>query len=81
MRGLISSSIITSLKKINIFIIDEASDPALHFRLVPNSFPPVEALKFDISLILVSLLCDLKNHAIIDSVLHVQRFLIIKLIE
>jgi hypothetical protein len=41
----------------------------------------VEALKFSTSLILVSLLCDLKNYAIIDSVLPVQRFLIINLIE
>jgi hypothetical protein len=29
--------------------------------LVPNSFPPVEALEFGTSPILVSLLCDLKR--------------------
>jgi hypothetical protein len=41
----------------------------------------VEALEFDTSLILVSLLCDLKNYAIIGSTLPVRRFLIINLIE
>ncbi|WP_428025499.1 hypothetical protein, partial [Arcobacter sp.] len=48
---------------------------------VPNSFPPVEALEFSTSLILVSLLCDIKNHSIVGSALPVQRFLIINLIE
>jgi hypothetical protein len=41
----------------------------------------VEALEFSTSPILVSLLCDLKNHAIAVSALPVQRFLIINLIE
>jgi ferredoxin len=37
--------------------------------LVPNNFPLVEALEFSTSLILVSLLCNLKNHAIVGSAL------------
>jgi hypothetical protein len=41
----------------------------------------VETLEFSISLILVSLLCDLKNHAIVGSTLSVRRFFIINLIE
>jgi hypothetical protein len=41
----------------------------------------VEALEFGTSPILVSLLCDLKNHAIVGFALPVQRFLIINLIE
>jgi hypothetical protein len=41
----------------------------------------VEALEFGTSPILVSLLCDLKNHAIIGSALPVRRLLIINLIE
>jgi hypothetical protein len=41
----------------------------------------VEALEFSTSSILVSLLCDLKNHAIVGSALPVRRFLIINLIE
>jgi hypothetical protein len=49
--------------------------------LVPNTFPLVEAFEFSTSPILVSLLCDLNNHAIISSALPVQRFLIINLIE
>jgi hypothetical protein len=49
--------------------------------LIPNSFPPVEALEFSTSPILVSLLCDLKNHDIVGSSLSVRRFLIINLIE
>jgi hypothetical protein len=49
--------------------------------LLPNTFPPVEALEFSTSPILVSLICDLKNHAIVDSALPVRRFLIINLIE
>jgi hypothetical protein len=49
--------------------------------LVPNSFPPVEALEFGTSLILVSLLYDIKNHAIVGSALFVRIFLIINLIE
>jgi hypothetical protein len=35
--------------------------------LVPNNFPQVEALEFDTSLILVLLICGLKNHSIIGS--------------
>jgi hypothetical protein len=34
--------------------------------LVPHSFPPVEAFEFRPSLILVLLLCDLKNHDIVS---------------
>jgi hypothetical protein len=49
--------------------------------LVPNSFPPVEALEFSTSSILVSLLCDLKNYVIVSSALPVRIFLIINLIE
>jgi ferredoxin len=49
--------------------------------LVPNTFPPVKALEFSTSPILVSLLCDLKNYAIVGSALPVQRFFIINLIE
>jgi hypothetical protein len=41
----------------------------------------VQVLEFGTSPILVSLLYDLKNHAIIGSALLVQRFLIINLIE
>jgi hypothetical protein len=41
----------------------------------------VEALEFSIGPILISLLCDLKNHVIVGSVLPVQKFLIINLIE
>jgi hypothetical protein len=41
----------------------------------------VQVLGFGTSPILVSLLYDLKNHAIIGSALPVQRFLIINLIE
>jgi hypothetical protein len=41
----------------------------------------VEALEFGTNPILVSLLCDLKNHAIISSALPVRRLLIINLIE
>jgi hypothetical protein len=41
----------------------------------------MKALEFSTSLILVLLLCDLKNHAIVGSTLLVQRFLIINLIE
>jgi hypothetical protein len=49
--------------------------------LVPTNFSPVEALEFGTNPILVSLLCDLKNHAIVGSALPFQRFLIINLIE
>jgi hypothetical protein len=55
--------------------------PCHPLGLVLNSFLPVEALKFGTSLILVLLLYDLKNHAIVGSALSVQRFLIINLIE
>jgi hypothetical protein len=41
----------------------------------------MEALEFGTSPLLISLLCDLKNHVIIGSALPVQRFLIINLIE
>jgi hypothetical protein len=41
----------------------------------------MEALEFSTSPILVSLLCDLKNHAIVGSALPVQRLLNINLIE
>jgi hypothetical protein len=41
----------------------------------------VETLEFSTSPILVSLLCDLKNHVIVGSILHVWIFLIINLIE
>jgi hypothetical protein len=41
----------------------------------------VEAHEFSTGPILVSLLCNLRNHVIIDSALHVQRFLIINMIE
>jgi hypothetical protein len=48
---------------------------------VPHSFPPVEALEFGTSPILVPLLCGLKNHDIISSALLGGRFLIVNLIE
>jgi hypothetical protein len=48
---------------------------------VPHSFPPLEALEFEPSLILVPLLCGLKNHDIIGSALSGERFLIVNLIE
>jgi hypothetical protein len=48
---------------------------------MPISFSPVEAIEFGTSLILVPLLCDLKNHGIIGSALPMRRFLIINLIE
>jgi hypothetical protein len=41
----------------------------------------VEALEFGTSLILISLLYDLKNNAIVGFALPIQRFLIINLIE
>jgi hypothetical protein len=41
----------------------------------------VEVLEFDTSLILVSIICGLKNHDIVGSALPVRRFLIINLIE
>jgi hypothetical protein len=50
-------------------------------RLVSNNFSLVEALKFGANSILVSLLCDLKNHAIVGSALPFRKFLIINLIE
>jgi hypothetical protein len=46
---------------------------------VPST--PVEALEFGTSPILVSLLCNLKNHVIVGSALPVRIFLIINLIE
>jgi hypothetical protein len=55
--------------------------PCSPLGLVPNTFPPVGALKFSTNLILVSLLCALKIHAIVGSALPVRRFLIINLIE
>jgi hypothetical protein len=41
----------------------------------------MEALEFSISSIFISLLCDLKNYAIVGSALPIRRFLIINLIE
>jgi hypothetical protein len=50
--------------------------------LVPHNFPPVEALEFrPSSLILVPLLCGLENHGIVGSTLSAERFLIIDLIN
>jgi hypothetical protein len=49
--------------------------PCPLFGLMPNSFPPVEALEFDTSLILVSLLYGLKNYDIVGSALPVRRSL------
>jgi hypothetical protein len=49
--------------------------------LVSYSFPPVEALEFGTSPILIPLICGLKNHSIVGSALHGRRFLIINLIE
>jgi hypothetical protein len=46
-----------------------------------HSFPPVEALEFETSLILVPLLYDLKNYDIVGSALSGESFLIINLIE
>jgi hypothetical protein len=48
---------------------------------MPHSFPPVEAIEFGTSLILVSLLCGLKNYDIVGSALPGGRLLIINLIE
>jgi hypothetical protein len=48
---------------------------------MPHSFPPVEAIEFGTSLILVSLLCGLKNYDIVGSVLPGGRLLIVNLIE
>jgi hypothetical protein len=75
-----SSSVPASLEETNASIVDGASDLALHlgWYLTPS---PVEALEFNTSPIFVSLLCDLKNHAIVGSALPVRRFLIINLIE
>jgi hypothetical protein len=55
--------------------------PCPPLALIPNSFPSVEALEFGTSLILISLLCNLNNYAIVDSALLVQKLLIINLIE
>jgi hypothetical protein len=49
--------------------------PCPLFGLMPNSFPPVDALEFDTSPILVSLLCGLKNYDIVGSALPVRRSL------
>jgi hypothetical protein len=46
-----------------------------------SQFPPVEAFEFGTSLILIPLLCGLKNHVIIGSTLLRGRFLIINLIK
>jgi predicted transcriptional regulator len=48
---------------------------------VPHSFPPVGALEFGTSPILVPLLYGLKNHVIVGSALSGGRFLIVNLIE
>jgi hypothetical protein len=48
---------------------------------MPHSFSPVEVLEFGTSLILVPLLCVLKNHGIIGSALPRGRLLIVNLIE
>jgi hypothetical protein len=48
---------------------------------MPHSFPPVEAFELGIRLILLPLLCGLKNYVIVSSALPEGRFLIIDLIE
>jgi hypothetical protein len=46
-----------------------------------HSFPPVEALGFGTSLILIPLFYGLKNHVIVGSTLPGGRFFIVNLIE
>jgi hypothetical protein len=48
---------------------------------MPYNFPLVETLEFETSLILVPLLCGLKNYGIIGSALPRERLLIVNLIE
>jgi hypothetical protein len=48
---------------------------------MPHSFPPVEALEFGTSPILVPLLCGLKNYSIVGSALPGGRLLIVNFIE
>jgi hypothetical protein len=55
--------------------------PLGNFQFMHHSFPSVEALEFRTSLILVPLLCGLKNHGISDSALLGGRLLIVNLIE
>jgi hypothetical protein len=48
---------------------------------MPHSFPPMEALEFRISPILIPLLYGLKNYCIIGYALPGERLLIVNLIE
>jgi hypothetical protein len=81
MRRVTSFSVSASLEEINASIVDGASDLILHLRWYLIASHKWKRLNSAPVRFLVSLLYDLKNYAIVGSVLPVQKFLIINLIE